>query len=154
MRWSKRKETHHGYLVENAGFGEQGGGGHVVPWGYACAPASPVDSRSRDDRIRHPRRRARGHRDSGNHGLQAQTAGIVERHRGWHQRLIRRVAGAKGQATVEFAVVAAAFLVATAALMALWRVLGDGLFIEHALAVASHHLQLVAPVTITDVFLY
>ena len=49
---------------------------------------------------------------------------------------------------------AAAFLAATVALMALWRVLGDGLLVEHALAVASHHIQAVAPVTITDVFLY
>ena len=30
----------------------------------------------------------------------------------------------------------------------------DGLLIEHALAVASHHIQTVAPATISDIFLY
>lgn len=59
-----------------------------------------------------------------------------------------------GQATVEFAVVAAGFLVVTVVLMAFWRMLGDGLIVEHALAVASHHIQAVAPVTIADIFLY
>jgi len=55
---------------------------------------------------------------------------------------------------VEFAVIAAGFLAVTVALMALWRALGDGLLVQHALAVASHHIQAVAPVTIVDVFLY
>lgn len=62
--------------------------------------------------------------------------------------------GQGGQATVEFAVIAAGFLAVTVALMALWRALGDGLLVQHALAVASHHIQAVAPATIVDVFLY
>lgn len=55
---------------------------------------------------------------------------------------------------MEFAVVTAGFLAATVALMAFWRMLGDGLIVEHALTVASHHIQLVAPATIPDIFLY
>jgi len=55
---------------------------------------------------------------------------------------------------VEFAVVTVGFLAVTVALGALWRMLGGGLLVEHALAVASHHIQAVAPVTIMDVFLY
>lgn len=38
--------------------------------------------------------------------------------------------------------------------MALWRMLNDGLIIEHALAVASHHIQAVAPAAVVDIFLY
>ena len=59
-----------------------------------------------------------------------------------------------GQSTVEFAVVTAGFLAATAALSALWHVLSDGMLVEHALAVASHHVQAVAPATLVDIFLY
>ena len=40
------------------------------------------------------------------------------------------------------------------ALGALWHVIGDGVFVEHALAVASHHIQLVFPTTVADIFLY
>lgn len=60
----------------------------------------------------------------------------------------------RGQATVEFAVVTAGFLAATVALSALWHVLGGGIVVEHATAVASHHIQLVAPATLADIFLY
>lgn len=70
----------------------------------------------------------------------------------------RRVASAlsreRGQSTVEFAVVTAGFLAATVALSALWHAFGDGMLVEHALAVASHHLQGVAPTTWADIFLY
>lgn len=55
---------------------------------------------------------------------------------------------------MEFAVITAGFLAATLALDALWHALGDGLLVEHALAVASHHIQAVAPTTIADIFLY
>ena len=66
-------------------------------------------------------------------------------------RVMRQEAG---QATVEFAVITAAFLVITAALGAMRHVVTDGLLVEHAVAVASHHLQAVAPATIGDIFLY
>lgn len=55
---------------------------------------------------------------------------------------------------MEFAIVTAAFLALLAALGALWRMLGTGLIIEHALAVASHHIQSAAPAAIVDIFLY
>lgn len=50
--------------------------------------------------------------------------------------------------------VTAGFLVVAVAFCALWRALGDGLFVEHALASASHHVQLAAPGNVADVFLY
>ena len=50
--------------------------------------------------------------------------------------------------------VTAGFLAATVALGALWHAIGDGLLVEHALAVASHHVQAVAPATVADIFLY
>lgn len=60
----------------------------------------------------------------------------------------------KGQATVEFAVVMVGFLAATAALGVVWRTVESGLLVEHAAAVASHHVQAVAPATVADIFLY
>ena len=62
--------------------------------------------------------------------------------------------GEGGQSTVEFAIVMACFLAVTVALGTMWHALGDGMVVEHALAVASHHIQGVAPVTIADIFLY
>ena len=64
------------------------------------------------------------------------------------------VSSERGQSTVEFAVVTVAFLAVTVALSALWHLLADGAFVEHALAVASHHIQAVAPTTVSDIFLY
>lgn len=46
-----------------------------------------------------------------------------------------------GQSTVEYAVVAAVFIAIVVALGALANVLGDGLFVQHALAAASHHVK-------------
>ncbi len=48
----------------------------------------------------------------------------------------------------------AGFLALTAALAAMWHMLDSGLIVEHALSVASHHLQLVAPAAVADIFLY
>ena len=74
---------------------------------------------------------------------------------GWHKRLVGGlVAGQRGQSTVEFAIVTAGFLAATVALSALWHAFGGGLLVEHALSVASHHIQSVAPATLVDIFLY
>ena len=55
---------------------------------------------------------------------------------------------------MEFAVIAAGFMSLTVALSAFWHLLDGGLLVEHALAVASHHIQTVAPATIADIFLY
>ena len=158
MRWLKRKEAQHGYLVENVGVGKSGVGVRMGVDDDAHETAASFESGAGNDGIRHPRRRARGNSDSGNHGVPAQVAGAVERHCGRHQRIVRKgkakLASRKGQATVEFAVIAAGFLAVTVALMAFWRVLGGGLLVEHALAVASHHIQSVAPATLPDIFLY
>ncbi len=56
-----------------------------------------------------------------------------------------------GQATVEYAVVVAAFLSVVVALGAFGRILGGGLFVEHAVASASHHVA-GATAAIIDVF--
>ncbi len=61
---------------------------------------------------------------------------------------------ARGQSTVEFAVVLFGFLALTAALGVLWRSFQDGLLVSHALQSASHHLETVVPGVIADVFLY
>ena len=78
----------------------------------------------------------------------------MERHRRWHKRLVEKLLAQRGQSTVEFAIVTAGFLALVVALGAFWHMLGDGLIIEHALAVASHHIQSAAPTTILDIFLY
>lgn len=62
----------------------------------------------------------------------------MERHRLWHQRL---VGDCRGQASVEYAVVLAAFLAVVVGMGLLMRAFGDGLFVEHGLAAASHHIQ-------------
>ena len=59
-----------------------------------------------------------------------------------------------GQGTVEFALVVAAFFALVFALGILWRALEGGLFVDHALASASHHLQSVSAGVVGDVFLY
>lgn len=66
----------------------------------------------------------------------------------------RRMCDVRGQATVEFALVAAGFLTVALALGVLWRSFEGGLFVEHALTAASHHVQGAAPGAIADVFLY
>lgn len=68
----------------------------------------------------------------------------------WRQRLN----DSRGQGTVEFAVVCAAFISIVVALGALWQALQGGLFVDHALASASHHLQSVSAGAVGDVFLY
>ena len=59
-----------------------------------------------------------------------------------------------GQGSVEFALVIMAFLVIFAALGILWRALQGGLFVDHALSSASHHLQSVSAGVVGDVFMY
>ena len=48
----------------------------------------------------------------------------------------------------------AGFLSLVVGLSALWHAFDGGLLVRHALSVASHHIQLVAPTTIADLFLY
>lgn len=77
----------------------------------------------------------------------------MERDIGRHKQPLRH-RSERGQSTVEFAVITAGFLAATVALSLLWHAFGDGLLVEHALAVASHHIQSVAPTAVADIFLY
>lgn len=74
----------------------------------------------------------------------------MERHRHWHQRSL---ADERGQGTVEYAVVTAAFVCVVVAGAALWRALSEGLFVDHALLAASHHVA-GALTWATDVFSY
>lgn len=69
-------------------------------------------------------------------------------------RLRARSFDVQGQGTVEFALVTAAFLAVAITLGALWRALGDGAFVEHALVSASHQVSVAALGAVADVFLY
>ena len=60
----------------------------------------------------------------------------------------------RGQGTLEYALVMAGLLSIVVALGVLWRVLGGGVFVEHALMAASHHVQAVAPGAVADVFVF
>ena len=68
--------------------------------------------------------------------------------------LRRAMAPDSGQSTVEFAVVTAAFLVLCLGLGAMWHGISDGMFVEHALSSASHHVQSIYPQAAADVLLY
>lgn len=62
--------------------------------------------------------------------------------------------GDKGQSSVEYALVFAAFLSLVIALGLLWRLFDTGLVVDHALQSASHHLREVAEGAWLDVFLH
>lgn len=64
------------------------------------------------------------------------------------------MASEAGQATVEFAIVTAAFLVVCLGFGAMWRGFSGGMFVEHALSSASHHVQSISPQAAADVLLY
>ena len=149
--------------------------------GNACTRNPNRDERAGHNGIRHPCRRARGHSNPSDNGFPSSLAGALERHSRWNKRpviaefwadedpvpstwlYIRRRCDAcllqvaldeRGQSTAEYAVIMAGFLSLVAALSALWHAFDSGLFVSHVLSVASHHIQLVAPVTIADLFLY
>lgn len=58
-----------------------------------------------------------------------------------------------GQSTVEYAVILGVFMLAVVGLGALFQVVDDGMFVDHALSAASHHLRLSAA-GVVDVFAY
>lgn len=60
----------------------------------------------------------------------------------------------RGQSTVEYVVITAAFVVMVMILGALWRALEEGTLVDHALSSASHHIQLAFPSNGADIFLY
>ncbi len=71
-----------------------------------------------------------------------------------YQSIIGRICKNAGQSTVEFAIVAAAFLAITVGLGALWHFLDAGMLVDHAVANASHHISDVLSFTVNDIFLY
>ncbi len=124
---------------------------------------------ARNNRVRHFSWCPRGHRDTCYHDIPPSSAGALERYRRRHQRTVESpvctgnsctgnnksfIHGENGQATVEFALVVTAFLIIVVVLALLWHQIQDGLFVEHALAAASHHVGLAMPGSIADVFLY
>lgn len=68
------------------------------------------------------------------------------------KKLFIKVKIEDGQSTVEFAIVTAAFLVIVVALSLLWNMGDTGIFIDHAISSASHHLQDAAAGIVGDVF--
>ena len=58
------------------------------------------------------------------------------------------------QGTVEYAIVLIAFLAIVIAFAYIWRAVSDGLFIEHAVQSASHHVQSGLAGVLADVFVY
>ena len=62
--------------------------------------------------------------------------------------------GLPGQSTIEFALVCFALIGFIVALSVLWHLFERGLFVEHALASASHHLQSVFSGVVGDVLLF
>ena len=97
---------------------------------------------------------AGGDRHSGNHRVQAPAAGTLDRDCGRRQQLVGKRGREDGQSTVEFAVVMVGFLAVTVALSTMWRAFSGGMLVDHAVAVASHHVQGVAAATLVDIFLY
>ena len=159
MRWiEERKDGRHGYGIEVDGMRD----GFVRKGDNEDVRAGEIDKRARYDRVRDTRRRTRGDCNFSNCSIPSQTPRVVGRDFKWDGEALGGrgcLAGAgcrdeRGQATVEFAVVTAAFLAATVALGVIWHAIGDGLLVDHAAAVASHHVQSVAPATIVDIFLY
>ena len=59
-----------------------------------------------------------------------------------------------GQGTVEFALVTVGFLAVALAFGALWKLLGEGKVVQHALISASHHVQLAAAGALSDILMY
>lgn len=60
----------------------------------------------------------------------------------------------RGQSTVEFAVIMAGLASLLVGLAALMHAIDAGVFVQHALSVASHHVAAAAPAVIADIFLY
>ncbi len=57
------------------------------------------------------------------------------------ERYKQLIGSARGQSTVEYAVVLGALLCVVAGLGALASAVGDGVLAQHAIAAASHHVE-------------
>ena len=64
------------------------------------------------------------------------------------------VSSDSGQSTVEFCLASAVMLCIVLGLSLVWRAFSSGVFVEHAVTAASHHVQGIAPGLIADIFLY
>ena len=171
MRWIEERKDE-GYVH---GIEADGMHGKTLRDGYdknVCV--DEVDERARYDRVCNPCRRVGGHCHSGDCRVPSQSARTMGRHRGWYEQAVgvvsrsrmafryrvarschgKALLSERGQATVEFAVITAGFLAMMLALSAVWHAIGDGLLVDHAIAVASHHLQTAALATVSDIFLY
>lgn len=98
--------------------------------------------------VRHFGWRAGGDRHRGHHCVQTEAARTVDRYFGRHQQLV----GEAGQSTVEFALITAGLLAVVLAFGLLGQKLEAGMFVQHALASASHHLCSLG--SIADIFAY
>ena len=119
------------------------------------------------DRVRDSRRCARRHRDSRHNLVPPENPGALGCDRKRYQRVVTnprakdalalladKMRSEQGQGTVEYAVVLTGVLCAVMGLGALAKAMGEGLFVEHALMSASHHLQLVALGSVADIFAF
>ena len=68
------------------------------------------------------------------------------------KNFFKQISNDDGQSTVEFAIVTAALLVVVIALSMFWSLGDDGIFVDHAQASASHHLEDAAAGIVGDVF--
>ena len=84
----------------------------------------------------------------------AQHLGKNERVAAFDSRGAQGSLGNEGQATVEFAIVMAAFLVVIAAGAVAYRAFDQGILAEHAVYSASHHLEGDTVGALADVFAY
>ena len=132
----------------HAGEGNVGSRGH--------RPGEPFEGeafmlkRSGNHRVRHLGRGSRGDSHFGHHGLQTQIAGTVDGYCRRHQQL---VANERGQATVEYVAVLAAFSCVAWGLGALWRLFEQGVVLDRALLAASHHVCATA-MGLVDAFVF
>lgn len=117
-------------------------------------------TRTRHNRICHPRRRISGYSHSGHHDIQAENPRALECHNNRNSRslisffrrgkeadvwfkkaLMGKLNEGLGQSTVEYALLSAAFLAIVLGLGALSDLLGDGVVVSHAISAASHGVQ-------------
>lgn len=155
MFWrGKRKDERNEFLVENIRFGSNEGNDTSC----AYAKGHEIGVRARNNRVCHLSRRTCGDRYHSNHGVQAEDPRTLGCHRQWDQQSMKksqvfsRRIGKSGQSTVEFAIITAGLLALIVGLGAFWRALDSGLFIEHALAAASHHFLDVPAAFLADIF--
>lgn len=66
----------------------------------------------------------------------------MERHRRRHQRLIAALRDARGQSTVEYAVIVTGFMALVVCLATLYRALGDGALTQGFVEALTHAIPL------------